>query len=173
MKAHGGWIEVDSTPGEGARFSLYIPWSEAPAAERGAQSATLPRGTETILLVDDAEGILRQSRTVLELCGYKVLVASDGLDALAGFSANEAEIDLVVTDLVMPRMDGRGLLSRLRTLGATQPVMLVSGFLPNTSVAELLQDGFIEVVRKPYDALSFARAVRRAIDTHGQTKAKS
>jgi len=161
---HGGWAELSSQPGRGSCFELYLPQVETPEAVDRDASGGLPRGEETVLLVDDTEGVLRIGRRLLERCGYRVLLASDGEDALRAYEAASSEIALIVSDLVMPRAGGRELLHVLRERGAQVPLILTTGYAIDGRREELLEEGFAAVVVKPFDLQTLAAAVRQVLD---------
>jgi len=127
LRAHGGGVEVESAPGQGARFRVLLPLCERPARSphRRPLNAEHPRGG-TILVVDDERVVRDMAASVLERAGYQVLTARDGLDALSRLGEG-ADIDAVLLDVSMPRLDGHQTLERLRELRPDLPVILTSG----------------------------------------------
>ena len=167
IKNHKGWINLQSEPGIGTTFEIYLPAIKATVAERPCKVPELcdmPRGNEAILLVDDTETVLFCCRDMLEGLGYRVLVARDGHEAYDIYEQNRDELSLVITDLVMPRCGGRELLKQLRSNGHQVPVLLASGYaITSNSAAEIEQEGFSGFVPKPFRLASLASAVRKAI----------
>jgi two-component system, cell cycle sensor histidine kinase and response regulator CckA len=172
VKQHGGYIHVRSEVGRGAAFHIFLPASKE---EAGAESrpAALPLvgGTETVLVAEDEEALRRLARDILEGLGYKVLLASDGEDALEVYEANRERIDLLLMDVVMPRLGGAEAAERIRAAGGRAPVIFVTGYS-----AETVQSRFVEenkaindmaaaVIQKPYGVESLGRAVRHALDS--------
>jgi two-component system cell cycle sensor histidine kinase/response regulator CckA len=124
----------------------------------------LPTGTETILLVDDEEMVRALGQAVLELCGYTMLMAEDGVQALEVYQAHRGEIPLVVLDVIMPQMDGRECLRRLRELDPRVRVLISTGYTVRGLAQELVAEGALGVVEKPFRIRDFAVAVRAALD---------
>jgi len=164
---HGGWVEVASEVGHGAHFTLYLPQVEAQGDEHPDATRPLPRGGETLLLVDDTESVARIGRGLLERCGYRVLLASNGEEALRTYAAAASEIQLIVSDLVMPQAGGRELLRGLRELGTQVPVILTTGYAIEGRREDFLEEGFAAVVVKPFDLQTLAKTVRSVLDAAG------
>jgi two-component system cell cycle sensor histidine kinase/response regulator CckA len=151
-----------------------------PAVERGESrrisEKTLAVGKgegETILLVENEESIRKPSQETLELLGYKVLAAANGLEALKVYESmaranpgrKEAKIDLVLTDLVMPEIGGRELLQELRGMDPCVKVLVMPGHAVSESLGELAETGIPGVVQRPFGVSTLAEAVRRALST--------
>ncbi|MDA8130742.1 MAG: ATP-binding protein [Elusimicrobia bacterium] len=161
VKQSGGDIEVETSPGKGTKFLLYFPLSyRPPEAERAAEAA--PRGgNETVLLVEDEESLLKLGRRVLSGLGYSVLAAADGAEALTLLSGHGRPVDLLVTDIRLPGMDG-GELARL--VSARCPgvkILYVSGRIDPETLAGLpAGDNFLQ---KPFSPDTLAAKVRRVL----------
>ncbi|MBI1877889.1 MAG: response regulator [Chloroflexi bacterium] len=167
VKNHAGAIEVESQVGQGTTMKIYLPLSEQPVVEEAATTtlADLLTGTETILLVEDEPLVLEFGRTVLEYFGYRVLTAQDGVEALEVFQAHQAEIALVILDVVMPRMGGRETARELKRRKPAVAVLLASGYDSSEETEE--EPGETEayvLVRKPYQIQELAQAVRAALE---------
>jgi CheY-like chemotaxis protein len=130
VKQHEGYAAVESEPGRGATFRLYLPRIEAPAEAPRSDGARdpLPRGAESILLVEDEEAVRGLVREILSRLGYRVLVASDGLEALALSDRFAEPIHLLLTDVIMPGMDGRELAERMMRVRPDTRVLFMSGY---------------------------------------------
>ena len=162
---HGGALQVDSEPGRGTTFTLYFPLQSevtaAPAPEPARAAGW--RGEGTILLVDDEPTIRRMGEKLLRRLGFDVLLAADGLEALATFRAERARIRLVLLDLTMPRMSGEEAFRELRRIDAGVPVVVASGYgemhleerFPGETLAGSLQ--------KPYELDALAEVLARAL----------
>ena len=166
VKQSGGYIEVHSEPGAGATFTIYLPKVEV-AIDPQKQQVDLPAsmlGTETLLLVEDETSLRKLSRHLLELCGYVVLEAEDGAQALKISQEHHGTIDLLLTDVVMPGMSGRALADQLALRRPQTRVVYMSGYTGQT-VGEhgVLAEGSF-FLPKPFTREALARKIREALD---------
>jgi CheY-like chemotaxis protein len=165
----GGHVAVDSEPGVGTAFRVYLPRAGAPAASawQSGAHASVHEGAETILLVEDDRTVRRAARRILERSGYRVHEARDGAEALDLVSANahgEAlHVDLVLTDIVMPEMSGPELVDRLRALRPGVPVLLMSGYTDDAVLRQQLEQPGVAFVQKPFTPEELTRKVREAL----------
>jgi signal transduction histidine kinase/CheY-like chemotaxis protein len=164
VKEHGGFITVYSQEGQGSNFHIYLPAIDSAVEEREDEGIEWPSGTETILLVDDEEAVRALGQQVLELGGYDILMAENGLQALEVYQAHQEEIDLVVLDVGMPQMGGLECLRRLRELDPQVRVLISTGYTARGLAQGLVAGGALEVVEKPFQIRDFAVAVRAALD---------
>jgi PAS domain S-box-containing protein len=164
VRGHGGFITTYSEEGEGSTFRIYLLAIESAVEEREAEELELPTGTETILLVDDEETVRKLGQRILERCGYIVLMAANGFQALEIYQTHRGEIALVVLDMVMPQMRGRECLRRLQKLDPQVRVLISTGYTANSSAQEMVSEGALGVVEKPFLLQDFAIAVRMALD---------
>ncbi len=166
VKNHGGHIVVNSEPGRGTTFKVYLPASVDSADALGASDSAkaLPKGSgECVLFVDDEETVRGAARTVLAAHGYRVLQATDGADALAIFAQNPAGIALVLTDLMMPLMDGMALIHALRKMKPAMPIIASTGLGEKGRLAELKAMNIHTILTKPYGADTLLRTVHGAL----------
>jgi len=166
VKQSGGFIWVDSAPGRGARFTIDLPWVEPrkPRAAGVEASERVPHGTETVLVVEDETPVRNLTRHVLATHGYTVLEASHGEEALAVAREHAGPIDLLVTDVVMPRMNGRELVDRLSPLRPAMRVVYISGYTDDAVVARGVEKAGLAFLQKPFTLDALARTVRAALD---------
>src|SRR5213593_2332221 len=162
----GGFIWVYSEPGHGTTFKIYLPQVEAPLEGRavGAAPGDLPRGTETILLVEDAAAVRAVTRQVLERQGYTVLEAAHGAAALQTAAGHPGPIHLLLTDVVMPVLSGRQLADQLARLRPDAKVLYASGYTDDAVVRHGVLEAGISYLQKPFTADSLARKVREVLD---------
>jgi PAS domain S-box-containing protein len=164
VKGHEGFIQVYSQEGRGSTFHVYLPAIEGAVEEGELKEWDLPTGTETILVVDDEEMVRTLGQAVLESRSYTVLMAEDGVQALEVYQAHRGEIALVVLDVIMPQMGGRECLRRLRGLDPQVKVLISTGYTAKSLAEELVGEGALGVVEKPFRIHDFATAVRAALD---------
>jgi PAS domain S-box-containing protein len=165
IKAHGGWIDVESEVGRGTHVHLYVPLVTARPGAQEAPAEEEPRGGhETILLIEDEPIILELGRQMLQSLGYRVLTARDGQEGIALYTAWHSEIDLILLDVIMPRMSGHDTFYELRRINPKAKIVLITGYSPEQVAAELLAQGALGVIQKPYERRELARAVREALE---------
>lgn len=165
IKQHGGLIQATSTPGAGATFSLYWPLSTAPLPAVAMTIAAAPRGgNETILLAEDDEMVRGIAQRILSTAGYRVLVAADGKEALELFEQHRDAIDLVLLDVVMPRMSGREAFEIMRRQRPDLKVLFASGYSESAIHKNFVLDGTLRLLQKPYTRGPLLQAVRAVLE---------
>lgn len=165
VKQTGGYVWVDSTPGQGTTFSIFLPPLRAAVVVEGAAVATMDGvgGGETILVVEDEVLVRELAQHLLAAQGYKVLMACDGVEALRQVDQGLRRVDLVLSDLVMPRMGGRELAERLAQRPLPPPLIYMTGYTEDSLARQGIRDMGIPVVQKPFDQATLLRAVRDAL----------
>lgn len=163
VKGHGGFIRVYSEAGKGSRFRLYLPAGTMPVAPvAGAGTRSLPRGDgQTVLVVDDEASIRTVARRTLEAFGYKALLAADGAEAVRLFTAHQQDISVVLTDMMMPVMDGRATIQVLRQLNPEVRLIGASGLTTNDQKAQ--SAGVSHFLAKPFTTESLLSVLRTAL----------
>jgi len=166
VKQSGGGISVASKPDAGTVFRLYFPRAAGYALAHAVETPHDPSlsGTETILLVEDEKSVRKLVERVLRSCGYQVLAAEDGSDALRVASDSDLAVDMVLTDIVMPEMSGRELVDALHTDRPTLRVLYMSGYTDDEIMRRGLNDPGISFIQKPFTAEKLAMQVRKVLD---------
>jgi CheY-like chemotaxis protein len=164
VKQSAGNVWVYSESGRGTSSKVYLPQvqEDAAAVKLSGAAAAAPRGTETILVVEDEEPVRRLVRAVLESNGYKVLLATRSLSLADG---NKRSINLIITDLVMPGMSGRELAERVAPKRPEMKVLYMSRYTDDTVVRHQVWDPDTPFLQKPFKPESLARKVREVLDT--------
>jgi PAS domain S-box-containing protein len=164
VKQHRGAIMAESAPGRGTRFVVLLPLSESAVQAQDAEpAAAAPASRGHILLVDDEALLAEITREFLAAMGYRVTVCRDGAEVLAHFGPSRPSIDLVILDMVMPRLGGKETFLALRAAEPEARVLLISGYSVEGEAQELLQAGARGFLQKPYSRADLARAVAGAM----------
>ena len=169
VEQHGGFLDVESTPGAGTTFRVYLPRSSdvvrTQEASRGERSSHGPRGSELVIVAEDEPSLRHLVTTTLTELGYTVLPAGDGEQAVTAYERHATEVALVLLDIVMPGLDARTTYDRLRAVRSDVRVLFTTGYAPSsTRLAELLQSGRVPVLEKPFTPQALAAKVRTTID---------
>ena len=170
IRQHDGHIGVETELGRGTTFRVYLPACDKGEMEkdsRGMSDDARGRG-ETILFVEDEEKLREVGRAILESLGYRVLVAENGLEALKVYRSvcaeGTSEIDLVITDVVMPEMGGKVLVQELKKIKPDVRVLAISGYVLKDDLQDLKEAGILGTIQKPFEVEALAAATRRALD---------
>jgi len=172
VRNHGGWIDIESAPNSGATFHVFLPAIDPPAEPPPAAAAPAPRRHDAVaaipaggrVLVVDDEAIVRDVlRRMLTRRGYEVITAAGGAEAIACFRDAADKVDLAIIDLRMPGMDGRTCFQALKTIQPGLRAILATGGGPEIKVQDLLDDGAVMLIQKPFEADQLDEAIRKAL----------
>jgi two-component system, cell cycle sensor histidine kinase and response regulator CckA len=164
MKNHGGTITVYSEVGHGATFNLYLPLSDKAPLQEPSFDATVYKGSETILLVDDEEMIRNVACAMLKNLGYQVVVAASGAEAVEVINQRGDSIDLVILDMIMPEMDGGMTFDRIHAIMPNIAVLLSSGYSINGQAINIMQKGCKGFIQKPFTLSELSQKIRRTLE---------
>jgi CheY-like chemotaxis protein len=168
VKQHNGWIEVTSQVGQSTTFKVFFPASAEMASSKVAEVApaqVVRGGKETILVVEDEPVLRDMAHVILEGCGYRVLEAASGVEALAVWNRHPGEVDLLLTDMVMPEgLSGMDLAQKLWASTPLLHIIFASGYSMDELDTTLVRKGRAKFLQKPYTHVSLAKAVRDCLD---------
>jgi two-component system, cell cycle sensor histidine kinase and response regulator CckA len=164
VKQSGGQIRVESELGRGTTFRILLPRVSEPIAATEADAHSTRGGDETILLVEDEQLVRTTAARVLAMRGYEVLDAGDPKQALAIARSHVGRIDLLLTDVVMPAMNGRELAEKIRSLRPNISVLYMSGYTDDVIVRHGVQTSEVAFLAKPFTITDLVRTVRTILD---------
>jgi two-component system cell cycle sensor histidine kinase/response regulator CckA len=168
VKQSGGYVWVYSEPGHGTTFKIYLPRIEDEMAsagvERSASSASLPRGSEVVLLVEDEIGVRELAREYLEMSGYTVIVAPDGHTAIELAAMHAGTINLLMTDMVMPGIGGRELAERVIAVRPDIKILYMSGYTDQAVVHQGILGSDAPLLQKPFTLAALTMKLREILD---------
>jgi CheY-like chemotaxis protein len=164
VKNHEGFINVFSKKGQGTKFEIYLPASGKAVPPAKKASEKFVKGRETVLLVDDEDMIIDVGTRMLKKLGYQVFIARDGKEAVEIFKKHPQEIDLVVLDMIMPKMGGGETYDRIKKIKPDVKVLLSSGFSINGQASEILNRGCNGFIQKPFNLQNLSQNLRAILE---------
>jgi CheY-like chemotaxis protein len=163
IKGHGGFIDVESQPGQGATFSIYLPASSKKISKPHRGHEGIVRGQGTVLLIDDEDMVLEIGRALLETMGYQVVTAKDGEEAIKLYEHEGSGIDLVLLDVVMPGLGGGEVFDRLKSMNPDMKCLLLSGYSIDGEATEIIQRGCDGFIQKPFKLRDLSKSIREIL----------
>ena len=167
VKQSGGYVWVYSEPGHGTTFKIYLPRIEDEVGvigrDRSAESSSLPRGSEVVLLVEDEVGVRELAREYLEMSGYTVIVAPDGNTALELAAMHAGPIHLLMTDMVMPGIGGRELAERVLSVRPEIKILYMSGYTDQAVVHQGILGTDAPLLQKPFTLATLTTKLREIL----------
>jgi len=164
VKSHGGIMTVNSEPDRGTTFKVYLPPAEKAGPAAGLAETQLPRGDgECVLVVDDEAALVSMAAQILESFGYRVLTATNGAMAVAKLAQYLPTVRVILTDMMMPIMDGPALIAAVRTIAPDLPIIAASGLKSNEGTAMAADSGVNHFLPKPYDTRQLLTMVHRIL----------
>jgi len=164
IKGHQGYIEVESEPGQGTVFSIYLPATAESKEETEESPQELLPGKETVMLVDDDAMILDTGEEILARLGYTVISAASGSEAIKLFRKHQARIDIVLLDMVMPETGGGEVFDRIKEIRSDIKVLLTSGYSRDGEADEILKRGCDGFIQKPFHTMELSKRLREILD---------
>jgi len=164
IKAHGGYIDVESKKGSGTTFKIYLPGAEKKVQTVAKTARQIIKGSETVLLVDDEPMVLEVGINMLKKLGYTVLEAKGGREAVKVYEANKDKIDLIILDMIMPDRGGGETYDQIKEIDPTVTVLLSSGYSVDGQATEILERGCNGFIQKPFTVKELSGRIRETLE---------
>ena len=173
IKGHGGYIDVESEKGKGTTFKIYLPATRKKVEKARKGPDPILKGTETILIIDDEDLVLEVGQKFLNFMGYQVLTARDGEEALEIYRNNQGKIDLVILDLIMPKMEGGEVFDRLKEISPDVKILISSGYSLDGEPSKILERGAQGFIQKPFDIKQLSQSIRTILSNRSKFLVRS
>jgi len=166
VRSHKGDIQVQSKPGDGTTFHVFLPTVKSETKRDHSKSQPVIGGTENILIVDDEKPVAELVKRMLENLGYNAIVYNDGSEALEAFRQQSSRFDLLISDLTMPQLTGLDLADEIHSIRKDFPVVIMTGYGASLTKPTQEKYGVGDIVKKPVTMKSLASAIRKTLDNH-------
>jgi PAS domain S-box-containing protein len=165
IEDHNGAVTVESSRDKGSTFHLYLPIAEAPASDKlsAEKASAVVKGSGTILFVDDDKSVRKSTKEMLIQLGYSVSTCSDGDEAIQHYREFRDQIDLVILDMIMPKMDGWELFRTLRAINPAVKVLIATGYAFGDTTQDLIHAGALAILQKPFKISALSQTVAKAL----------
>jgi signal transduction histidine kinase/ActR/RegA family two-component response regulator len=163
VKSHNGYVELKSEVGVGTRAEIYLPLTRQVEQKTGDAVKEISRGHGTVLFADDEQAVREMTSEMIRELGYSVVTCADGQEALEHYQAHSTEIDLVVLDIIMPRLGGYDCFKAMKAINPKLKALACSGYVINDEVRKMLEQGALGFIQKPFSLKTFAGAIRSAL----------
>ncbi len=165
IRKHRGFIHMDSAPGQGTTFSIYLPLNTQMVKKTTRRKRDrIPTGSETILLIEDDSAVRQVTRSMLEEFGYTVLEAANGIEGQSLFQQHQDKIQLILCDLIMPKMNGRETLAEIQKLKSGVKAIFMSGYTADIIAGKGISDPGMPLLLKPLNPASLLKKIRVVLD---------
>ncbi|MCD4675100.1 MAG: response regulator [Desulfobacula sp.] len=167
IKSHKGIFKVESKPGKGSSFMFFLPAKRTKVDTRieSQEKKMIFNGKGTILLVDDEKGVIEVCSEMLESLGYQVKAVSNGMEAIDVLKSKDFKIDLVILDMVMPRMNGEQTLEKIRIIDPGMKVLVSSGYSREKEIEKMIEKGCSQYILKPFDVATLSEKLKTVFKT--------
>lgn len=162
IKRHSGHINVWSEPGKGTTFTIYLPVSKKKLVEKKEDMAIV-KGAGTILVIDDDVNFRNLAESLLEILGYKAIIAEDGVKALEIYKKKKDKIDMVILDMIMPKMDGAETFEKIKNIDPNIKVIISSGYSEGGKVKKMLSEGAFGYIQKPFAIYELSKIINETL----------
>ncbi|MFN8613329.1 MAG: response regulator [Vulcanimicrobiota bacterium] len=163
VKNHGGTIRLETEPGKGTTFHCYLPLADQSVREEVAKARPMVHGSGKILVVDDEELLRDVACKLLKHLGYQVVTCEDGLQACEYYAAHQREVDLVIVDMIMPKVGGAECFRNLKKINPEVRAVLSTGYSLNDTAQQLLDEGMVGFIQKPYQLSQLSEVMAKAL----------
>ena len=163
VKNHGGTIRLDTEPGKGTTFHCYLPLADHSVREEVVKASPMVRGSGKILVVDDEELLRDVACKLLKHLGYQVVTCEDGLQACEYYERHQREVDLVIVDMIMPKVGGAECFRSLKKINPDVRAVLSTGYSLNETAQQLLDEGMVGFIQKPYQLSQLSEVMAKAL----------